>query len=83
MLWSVVAVESVDAGVTDSMEEVCANIQVIVSGFHGASTNAASNNINSNGTRQTAQSVVLPKIKRPKFVGDVLGWASFRIIFQS
>ncbi|XP_060873756.1 uncharacterized protein LOC132947470 [Metopolophium dirhodum] len=80
---NVVEFENVDAVVTDTMEEVCANIQLIATGFHSTSVNVTADNNVSTGARQTAQAIVLPKIELPKFDGNVLGWVSFRDMFQS
>jgi len=79
---SVVEFENVDALVTDTMEEVRANIQLIATGFHSTPANVTANNV-STGARQTAHAIVLPKIELPKFDGNVLGWVSFRDMFQS
>lgn len=79
---NVVEFETVDAEVTDSMEEICANIQLIATGFHKAVVNVTSNDNVSTGVRQ-AHAVVLPKIDLPKFDGNVLGWVSYRDMFQS
>ncbi|XP_025425706.1 uncharacterized protein LOC112694458 [Sipha flava] len=80
---NVVEFETVDAEVTDVMEGVCTNIQVIVTGFQSAPLSMASNTMGFSSTRQVSPAVVLPKIELPKFDGEVLGWASFRDMFQS
>ncbi|XP_060861320.1 uncharacterized protein LOC132938478 [Metopolophium dirhodum] len=70
----------VDEDVTETMQSMCDQINVIVAKLKPNNSIATLRNNN----RQTSvQSLVLPRIEIPKFDGNIIEWCSFRDMFTS
>ncbi|XP_008180394.1 uncharacterized protein LOC103308567 [Acyrthosiphon pisum] len=74
----------VDENVTETMQSMCDQINVIVAKLKpNASISAPRNDTSNDRSQSSVQSLILPRIEIPKFDGNIIEWCSFRDMFTS
>lgn len=72
----------VDSDVTETMEQLCGEIQVIISKINGI-LNMPESEVKEHNKSESARMSTLPKIELPKFDGSLINWCAFRDMFVS
>jgi len=75
---------NLDLEITENMEEMCGEIQVVFSKIRGCpSTTQQGAIVERENTYNSRASLSLPKIELPKFDGSLINWCAFRDMFTS